>query len=121
MTVYAVHQHMRRSKRSGQLEPAFDLSPARVFGEIKFLLGPSVSPFEPEPVIRQLEVALQNFSDDDFLLLVGNPILIGLATAVAADVNGRVNFLQWSGINQCYRRVQAQVFADCAQEGAEAG
>lgn len=113
MTVYAVHKHMRRDKQTGQLEPAFDLSPARVFGEIEYLLGPGVSPFKPEPIIKELEAKLHNFSDEDFLLLIGNPILIGLATAVAADVNGRVRFLQWSGTNGCYRPVVADVFADC--------
>jgi hypothetical protein len=44
------------------------------------------------------------------LLLIGNPILIGCAVAIAARANaGRVKLLQWSGTDQRYVTVQVDL------------
>jgi N-acetyl-beta-hexosaminidase len=55
-----------------------------------------------------MDFALRDFSDDDYLLLIGNPVFIGWATAIAAAYNeGRVNLLMWSGKEKGYREVKA--------------
>lgn len=97
-TVFIVQEHLRRNRTSGELEPAFDLSPAEAFGQFRYLLGSSASPFNPEPLIEQLHEGLESYTNDDYLLLTGNPILIGMSCSIAADYNdGQVNLLQWSG------------------------
>jgi len=111
MTVYVVQQHRKYNKDTGEYVPVFDLEPATEHGQLSFLLSPTAAPFHPETVIPELREALQDFNDDDHLLLVGNPVLIGWATAIAADYNdGRVSVLQWSGRDQRYIPVSAQVF-----------
>jgi hypothetical protein len=60
-------------------------------------------------VIAELREKLKDYRDGDHLLLVGNPVLIGLSVALAADFNeGRVSLLQWSGKDQRYIAVVAQ-------------
>jgi hypothetical protein len=111
MVVYIIQDQKRYDRETGQYVAKFDLSPASEYGTMRFLLSPTASPFHPERVMPDLWHGLRDYSDDDHLLLVGNPILIGWATAIAADVNeGRVRLLQWSGKDQRYLSVNAQVF-----------
>lgn len=114
MTVYVVQKQMRWDADRGELVPRFDLEPARIFGDIEYLLSPNAAPFNPGPILEELREKLHGFSDDDHLLLIGNPCLIGFAVAVAADCNGRVNLLQWSGKDRRYLSISADVFP---QEG----
>lgn len=111
MTVYVVQDQRRYDKDTGTYVPKFDLSPAAEHGEIRYLLSPTAAPFNSDGVVKELRETLADFSDDDHLLLVGNPILIGWSTAIAADFNdGSVSLLQWSGKDQRYISVVAQLF-----------
>lgn len=110
-TVYVVQDHRRYNKDTGEFEAVHDLTPAKKFGPIRYLLTPTAAPWSPETVIAELWDGLRDFGDADHLLLTGNPILIGWATAVAAQVNGgRLNMLQWNGRERRYISVAAQVF-----------
>lgn len=110
MTVYVVQKPQRRDARTGEI---VDLFPglekaAREFGEVRYLLSPTAAPWRTESAVRELNEKLQNYGDDDHLLLVGNPVLIGLTVAIAADWNdGRVTCLQWSGKERRYIVVSA--------------
>lgn len=48
---------------------------------------------------------LEDFSDEDYLLPMGNPGLIAIATIAATDANGRVTLLDWLRNPRCYRHV----------------
>lgn len=112
MTVYVVQAHRRYNKDTGEYEDVHDLSPAAEFGELRYLLTPTAAPWDTDSILADLWDGLGSFSDGDYLLMVGNPVLVGLATAVASEVSGgRINFLQWSGRERSYTPVSAQVFA----------
>ena len=105
--VFVVQNQQRRNRHTGELEPKFDLTPAEDYGELVYLLSPSASPFRPEPIVSELQQKLIHFEQGDYLLLVGNPVLIGLSVAIAADANdGEVSLLQWSGKEQRYIAVR---------------
>lgn len=111
--VFVVQQPLRWDEPSQNLVPKFDLTPARTHGEVVHLLGPKAAPWRPESVIKELQTKLQDFNDDDCLLLTGNPCLIGWAVAVAADINGgRVKLLQWSGKDGKYIPITADLYED---------
>ncbi len=115
MTVYVVQKQMKLDERTGDLVPRFPtIDLAKTYGELRYLLSPSASPFRPEPIIEELKNKLTDFSDDDHLLLIGNPILIGLAVSIAADYNsGSLKVLQWNGSRRGYILVELhRIFPD---------
>lgn len=115
MTVYIVQdqKHVDPNKNN-QLVSKFDFTPAQKYGELHFLLKPSASPFNLPPALDKMHQELQHFTDEDYLLLTGSPVLLGLAVAIAADYNGgNVKMLQWSGAKRDYVPVDGKhIFAD---------
>ena len=112
MTVFAVQQQMRFDQTSKELVPRFtSIKKAERWGEIVYLLSPSAHPFNPDLVLGDLHEKLSGFNDEDYLLLIGNPGLIGMATALAAYYNeGRVKLLQWSGRHNEYTEIVAKIY-----------
>lgn len=112
MTVYAVQQQMRFDQTRKELVPRFtSINKAERWGEIVYVLSPSAHPFNPELVLGDMHELLSGFSDDDHLLLIGNPGLIGMATTIAAHYNeGRVKLLQWSGRHNEYTEIVAKIY-----------
>ena len=101
-TVYIV-QRPKYKNIDGDLVDKYDLEPAKVFGDLKELLTPYAKPFAPKVVIKELYQKLDNFTDHDYILCIGNPILMSLSVTVAADINnGRVKLLQWQGHTEQY-------------------
>lgn len=98
MTIYVVQNTHYKDHNDGVWKPKFDFTPALQFGELAFLLDHKASPYDLPPVQRVLHEKLMHFSNKDYLLCVGSPVLIGLAVAIAADYNhGHVAMLQWKG------------------------
>lgn len=108
--VYVVQRQLRRSDDGSRMVDKFDVAPAEVFGDIQFLLSSGASPFTPESIVLELKAKLAGYNSDcDWLLLVGNPCLIGMVVAVAAQSGGgRVNMLQWSGRSANYIPVKVE-------------
>ena len=110
--VYVIQKQMQWDERRGELVSRFNLEPARQYGDFVFLLPSTAGPFSPEETLEQLREKLEPITPDDHLLLVGNPCLIGWATAIAADLTGgQVNLLQWHGKERRYIEVRANIFA----------
>jgi hypothetical protein len=101
----------KRVADGGGLVATHDIEPARTFGELVELLGPNTRPFpETQNVVEELHQKLADFRQNDYLLLIGNPCLIGMATAIAANYSGGVvNMLQWNGRNRGYIPVRADL------------
>lgn len=112
MTVYAVQQQMRFDQTRKELVPRFtSINKAERWGQILYLLSPSAHPFNPDLVLGDMHEKLSGFSDDDHLLLIGNPGLIGMATTIAAHYNGgSVKLLQWSGRHNEYTEIVAKIY-----------
>ncbi len=62
---------------------------------------------DPDMLVWRLRMVLQDFSDQDYIIPVGNPCLIGMAIAIAAECNeGRVKVLDWSKVKEDYRLME---------------
>jgi len=47
-------------------------------------------------LIHELRKKLENFNDEDYLLLVGDPAIIAATSAVVSDINnGKFKMLKW--------------------------
>lgn len=113
--VWVVQDQHRYDESRGGYVPKFDMRPAESFGRIEYLLPPSAVPFRSIEVINELKRQLGNgWNDGDYLLLTGNPVLIGLAFAIAADIaGGSINVLQWSGKTRSYTVIRLNaIFLD---------
>lgn len=120
MTVYVVQDPRRYDKATGKYTRVFNITPAKEYGELVYLLTPTAAPWNTDSVIFDLWERLGSFGDDDYLLMIGNPILIGWATAIASEVNnGKVAALQWNGKERKYIEVRAQILGLDSDEAGE--
>jgi hypothetical protein len=72
--VYVVQEVMGRN-----------ILPAQKYGKIEVLLPQGQVAFLPGPTIYKLNQKLKNFSDNDYLLLIGDPVAIALCAIVASS------------------------------------
>ena len=74
-----------------------NLLPAKKYGGIRILLPANRQiMFSSTPTVRRLRDGLKKFSDEDYLLLIGDPAAIGIATSIASENNrGRFKLLKW--------------------------
>ena len=92
-TVYVIQEIA--GTRDGR--PKINIMGAAEFGTFKFLL-PELSQiiFSPGPLIFKLRKGLQNYEPTDFLLLTGDPAIIGVACSIVSDItNGKYQLLKW--------------------------
>ena len=84
--------------------PKINIIGASEYGRFKFLL-PEFSQmiFSPGPLIYKLRQGLKNYTSDDYLLLTGDPALIGVACSIVSDLtNGKYNLLKWDKQERTY-------------------
>lgn len=111
--VYVVNEPLRWDGASQSLVKMIDLSPALLFGELVFLLPAGRLPMDPAPTLIALRSGLEDFREEDYLLLVGDPRAIAWAAAIAADKSdGCLNLLHWQSAQGCYAPVRARVFGE---------
>jgi hypothetical protein len=92
--VYVVQEPVR--VEAGERVTIFDLSPTLEFGQPEILITHNQSAINTVPMVRQLNDKLKDFSDNDYLVPTGDPIMICLAAMAAARANGgRVKLLRW--------------------------
>lgn len=97
------------TKREGaELRPMFDLTPAEHFGELVILQrAQTTSMFFPVPTVRELKDKLKAFTENDYILAIGDPCLMVTAALIAGQrTQGRVKLLKWDRMQRCYIAVQ---------------
>ena len=85
-TVYVIQEIA--GTREGK--PRINIMGASEYGSLKFLL-PELSQiiFSPGPLIFKLRKVLRDFTSEDYLLLTGDPAIIGVAPLI---VTGKQKF-----------------------------
>ena len=84
--------------------PKINIMSASKYGEFKFLL-PEFSQiiFSPGPLIFKLRNLLKDYTVKDYLLLTGDPAIIGVACSIVSDMtNGKYNLLKWDKQDRMY-------------------
>lgn len=88
-----------------------DITDATSFGDVEILLpaGEQAS-YSTQPTIRRMGRKLSMFTDNDYLLLAGDPAAIALAAALAARHNGgRFKMLKWDRQENKYYPLEADL------------
>lgn len=103
MTVYITHEVRGR-----------DLSNALSFGDLEILVPADRQAFEGSDMVAVSDMiadGLEGFNDEDYLLLAGDPVFIGLACAWAAEYNsGRFRVLKWDRLEERYLPIQLDMW-----------
>ena len=84
--------------------PRINIMSASKYGKFKFLL-PEFSQiiFSPGPLIYKLRQGLKNYTTRDYLLLTGDPAIIGVACSIVSDItNGKYQLLKWDKQDKVY-------------------
>ena len=92
--------------------PKINILGAAEYGTFKFLL-PELSQmiFSPGPLIFKLRKGLKDYTTEDFLLLTGDPAIIGVACSIVANMtNGRFNLLKWDKQERKYYPIHINLF-----------
>ena len=96
--------------RGGERISTVDLTPAADWGEPVILLQSNQTLLNPAPTIATLHAKLATFGDSDYLVPIGDPILMCIAAIVAASHNkGKVKFLKWDRILKKYIPIQSSI------------
>ena len=93
-------------------KPKINIIGASQYGKLKFLL-PELSQiiFSPGPLIFKLREKLKNFSQKDYLLLTGDPAIIGVACSIVSDItNGKYNLLKWDKQERKYYPIEINLY-----------
>jgi len=107
-TVYVIQEVA--GTKSGA--PKINIMGAAKYGKFEFLL-PEFSQiiFSPGPLIFKLRKTLKNFTTEDYLLLTGDPAIIGVACSIVSDMtNGRYNLLKWDKQERQYYPIEINLY-----------
>ena len=88
--------------------PKINILGAAQFGTFKFLL-PALSQiiFSPGPLIFKLRKGLKDYRQKDYLLLTGDPAIIGVACSIVSDMtNGKYKLLKWDKQERKYYAIE---------------
>ena len=81
-----------------------DITDAVSFGDVEIIIpfGEQAA-FSTQPTIRRIEKTLRKFSDKDYLILAGDPVVIALSACIASrNNNGKFNMLKWDRQEEKY-------------------
>ena len=107
-TVYVIQEIP--GTKSGN--PKINILGAAEYGVFKFLL-PEFSQiiFSPGPLIYKLRQSLKNYRPSDYLLLTGDPAIIGVACSIVSDItNGKYKLLKWDKQERKYYSIAIDLY-----------
>jgi hypothetical protein len=107
-TVYVI-QHIPGTQAGN---PKINIMGASQYGQFKFLL-PEFSQmiFSPGPLIYKLRQGLKEYKTRDYLLLTGDPAIIGVACSIVSDItHGKYNVLKWDKQERKYYPIEINLY-----------
>ena len=92
--------------------PKINIMGASQYGQFKFLL-PEFSQmiFSPGPLIYKLREGLKDYKTRDYLLLTGDPAIIGVACSIVSDItHGKYKVLKWDKQERQYYPIEINLY-----------
>ena len=92
--------------------PKFNILGALKYGKLKVLLKENTQiVLSPGPIVFELRRLLKNYTSKDYLLLSGDPSVIGIAVAIVSDINnGKFNLLKWDRQEKVYYPLEINLY-----------
>jgi len=102
--------HKDRDGNVTGVTPLFDLFPAEAYGEIIVMLPEGNHSFVPVQLVSMLEKHLIDFTDEDYLIPIGDPVACMIAGIIAVKHNnGKINVLKWDKKYRQYIEVSVTI------------
>ena len=92
--------------------PKINIIGATKYGEVRSLL-PELSQiiFSPGPLIFKLRKLLKDYKPTDYVLLTGDPAIIGVACSIISELtNGKFNLLKWDKQEKRYYPIEINLY-----------
>ena len=92
--------------------PGRDITKASEYGDLQILIPAKEQvALSAQPTVRRINRLLRKFNDKDYLLLSGDPVIIGISCAVAMSNNiGKLNILKWDRQDEEYYPVTVDIY-----------
>ncbi len=82
--------------------PTVNIDPAKKFGELNVMLPPEANRLEISSIVGVLKRMMKDYGPDDFVLALGDPMIIALAAVIAERAAGTLRLLKWDRIEREY-------------------
>jgi hypothetical protein len=92
--------------------PKINIIGASQFGTLKVLLPENAQIIlSAGPVVFKLRQLLKDYTSEDYLLLTGDPAIIGVACSVVSDItNGKYKLLKWDKQERRYYPIEIDLY-----------
>jgi hypothetical protein len=92
--------------------PKINIIGASQFGVLKVLLPENAQIIlSAGPLVFKLRKLLQNYTPEDYLLLTGDPAIIGVACSIVSDItNGKYKLLKWDKQERRYYPIEIDLY-----------
>lgn len=108
---YIIQEPLKWDHSKEQMVPVMDFRKVLEYGEPIVCLSPGPVSLSPGPTIDTLRDKLKNFTDDDFIVSVGDPSAIFIAAMIVGDINrGKCNILKWDKQSKRYIKVVIDIY-----------
>jgi len=107
--VYVPQEPSRYDAAFNARVPTVDLRPATLFGDVTVMLPSNVTGMLMAPIVTALKEKLAAFSDQDFLVAIGDPSIIAAASGIVLKKNGRMKMLKWDKRIKAYAVVEIEL------------
>lgn len=100
----------RFDKTSGEMMPAADTSAAGKYGKVLVMLPPAAYRLNVNNQIDMLTRKMATYNENDCIVALGSPLLIGVATYIAiTKCRGRLRMLSWDKQTSDYLMIDTMV------------
>lgn len=83
--------------------PMMNIDPAKKFGDVVICLPPESNRLTTAPLVAALREKLADFTENDWLVAIGDPSLIAAAAVITArKTNGLLRLLKWDRMASDY-------------------
>lgn len=90
--------------------PTVDMKPAERFGELVVCLPPDAYRIAPAPMVQAMKEQMADFTEDDYIVAIGNPTLIAAAACIAVrKTGGRLKILTWDRMTSDYTATELKL------------
>ena len=92
--------------------PKFNIMGASKYGDLITLLPENSQIIMSQgQLIIKLRKLLKDFTEEDYLLLTGDPAIIGVACSIVSDITtGKFNFLKWDRQEKMYYPIKVNLY-----------